>query len=120
MLTGRPDLARQRIRARLILPEGMEAGLIAALAVIAVFLGRDMWIGEPIHTPSVLGTMLVNGLDAARTTRSAPGAAALYNIVHFGAWVALGTGFAFLMRRAENDPIHPASPSLSCPPMSRG
>jgi hypothetical protein len=95
---------RDRIRSQLVLPEGMEAGFAGALVVVGVFLVRDVSIGEPLHTPSVLGALLTGGLEAARDTRSDPGAAALYNAVHFFLWIALGFVGSFLMERAERDP----------------
>jgi hypothetical protein len=49
-----------------MLPEGLEAGLVGAFAVVAVYLMRDVATGEPLNTPSVLGTLLFEGLDAAR------------------------------------------------------
>jgi hypothetical protein len=87
------------LRSPLVLPEGVEAGLIGGLTVAAAFFVRDVWIGEPMHTPSVLGTLLVSGADAARAPFA--GAAALYHTVHFLAWVALGFAGSALMVHAE-------------------
>jgi len=94
---------RERSRPTLILPEWMEAGMLGALTVALVFLCRDMWIGVPLHTPSVMGTLLVDGVEAARTTTSAPGAAALYNGFHFGLWMLIGLAATRAMREAEDD-----------------
>jgi hypothetical protein len=85
----------------LVLPSGIEAGLAGGLAVVAVFLVRDLWIGEPLHTPSVLGTLIFEGLSAARGTTSNPGAAAAYNAVHFALWMLAGFSGSYAMRRAE-------------------
>ena len=90
-----------RLRSPLVLPEGVEAGLIGGLAVAAVFFVRDAWIGEPLHTPSVLGTLLISGADAVRTQAPVAGAAALYHGCHFLAWVALGFAGSALMTHAE-------------------
>lgn len=87
-------------RPKLALPGGLEAGLIGGIVVVAVFLLRDSSLGEPLHTPSVLGTLMLDGLDAARRVRTAPGAAAAYNAVHFAAWVLLGFVGSYLMGRA--------------------
>lgn len=90
-----------RLRSPLALPEGLEAGLIGGLAVAAVFFVRDVWIGDPLHTPSVLGTLLVAGADAVRAQPPIAGAAALYHAFHFLAWVTLGFAGSALMAYAE-------------------
>jgi hypothetical protein len=93
---------RRRLRSPLVMPEGVEAGLLGALTVAAVFLVRDLWIGEPpLHTPSLLGTLLMSGGLAARTQGPVTGAAALYHTFHFLAWVALGFAGSALMAHAE-------------------
>ena len=96
-----PDPAGPPIPPRLALPGGLEAGLVGGMVVVAVFLIRDSSLGVPLHTPSVLGTLMLDGLDAAREVRSAPGAAAAYNAVHFAAWVLLGFVGSYLMGLAE-------------------
>jgi len=95
------EVWRETPRAPLVLPEGIEAGLIGGLAVAGVFLARDAWIGDPMHTPSMLGALLVAGREAARTAAPAAGSAALYHAVHFFAWIALGFAASGLMSRAE-------------------
>ena len=92
---------RETQRAPLVLPEGIEAGLLGGLAVAGVFFARDVWIGDPLRTPSVLGALLVAGGEAARTAAPAAGSAALYHAVHFFAWIALGFAASGLMSRAE-------------------
>jgi hypothetical protein len=98
-----PHPGRDRLRPTLILPEWMEAGMLGAVTVVLAFLIRDAWIGEPLHTPSVMGMLLVEGIEAARHTTSAPGAAALYNGVHFALWMLFGLAAARAMRAAEDD-----------------
>lgn len=78
--------------------------MVGALTVAAVFLARDLWLGEPLHTASVMGVLLLEGVEAARQTSNEPGAAALYNFIHFALWIALGLAAARVMRRAEDDP----------------
>jgi hypothetical protein len=97
------DSRRVPTRSTLVLPEWLEAGLLGGLAVAVVFFVRDSWLGEPLHTASVLGTLLLDGAAAARQTTSAPGAAAIYNAVHFAIWVVLGLLGAQVARRAEDD-----------------
>jgi len=59
------EVWREAPRAPLVLPEGIEAGLIGGLAVAAVFFVRDAWIGDPMQTPSMLGALLVAGAMVA-------------------------------------------------------
>jgi hypothetical protein len=89
------------IEPRPVLPSGIEAGLVAGFTVIAVFLISDMWSGEFLRTPSVLGTLLIDGVESARAVRSAPGAAAAYNFIHFAAWILAGSIGIQLMHRVE-------------------
>jgi hypothetical protein len=84
-----------------VLPSGIEAGLFGGFTVIAVFLIGDMLGGEPLRTPSVLGVLLLEGVEAARGIDSAPGAAAAYNFVHFAAWIVVGSLGTHLMHRVE-------------------
>jgi len=85
------------IRSGLVLPESIEAGLVAATVVVSALLIRDASIGEPLHTPSVLGALLFQGVEAARVVRSDPGLAAAYNLVHYGLWVIGGFAASRLM-----------------------
>lgn len=98
-----PPRGRGGRRVTLVLPEWLEAGFLGGFAVAIVFAARDVSIGQPFHTPSVLGTLLFDGLEAARRVHSAPGAAAAYNVVHFVFWIALALITAQLLRRAEDD-----------------
>jgi len=95
------EVRRGRLRSPLVLPEGIEAGLIGGVSVAAVFLVRDAWIAEPMHTPALLGTLLVSGAAAARSQGPVAGAAAIYHTFHFLAWVALGFAGSALMVHAE-------------------
>jgi hypothetical protein len=110
---GSPFDSKRRIRPRPVLPSGIEAGVISGLAVSAVFLIRDVMAGEPLHTPSVLGTLLFEGLDAARNVRTAPGEAAAYNLVHFAMWLIVGSLGTSLMRLVERSVLSWYTPYLA-------
>ena len=89
------------VGSRPVLPSGIEAGLLGGAAVAIIFLVRDLLAGTPMQTPSVLGTLMLQGPEAARTVTSAAGAAIAYNAVHFAAWVLAGSFGIVLMRQVE-------------------
>jgi len=91
------------IEPRPVLPSGIEAGLVAGLAVAVVFLIHDTVEGAPIRTPSLLGTFFIQGVEAAHNVRFAPGAAIAYNVIHFSTWIAIGSIGAVLMHRVERE-----------------
>lgn len=94
-----------RIRPTLTLPEGLEAGLIGGFGVVVVFLLRDLSLGDhPLQTPSLLGTLLFEGAERARSAEFVPGAAAAYHVIHFTVWVAIGFLGSYLMSLAERSP----------------
>lgn len=94
--------SRERLRSRLVLPEWLEAGLIGALTVAAVFFLRDLWQGEPLRTPALLGVMLLEAVGSSHASDAPRGAAVVYHLVHFAIWIALGLGATRLVRRAED------------------
>jgi hypothetical protein len=93
----------------LALPEGIEVGLIGAFAVVAVYLAHDLTTGDWLYTPTVLGTLLHAGPDAASMVvadpaAAEPGVAALYSFAHFGAWMVAGFVASALMKLAVRRP----------------
>lgn len=88
----------------LVLPEGIEAGLVAGTAVALAFGLRDFALGDWLHTPSVLGVLLFQGVEAARETVSAPAYAAIYHAIHYVAWIVVGFAGSALARAAEREP----------------
>ena len=102
----------------LALPEGVEVGLIGALAVVAVYVAHDLTTGDWLYTPTVLGTLLYAGPDAASMvvadpSAAEPGVAALYSFVHFGAWMIAGFIASALVKLAARRPEMRFLPLLS-------
>jgi hypothetical protein len=98
------DAARPRpgwLQPGLVLPEGLEAGLIGGFVVVLTFWVRDLSMGEPLHTPAVLGTLLIDGLAAARSVQADGEAAVAYNGVHFALWTVLGFLGSWVSARVE-------------------
>ena len=87
--------------ARPVLPSGIEAGLLGGAAVAVTFLARDLLAGTPMQTPSILGTLMLQGPEAAQTVTSAVGPALAYNAVHFAVWILAGSVGIVLMRQVE-------------------
>lgn len=102
-MANSPFTGRLRI-GDMVLPEGAEVGLIGGLAVVVMFLARDLTAGHWLHTPSVLGTLLFYGPEAAREVVSAPGIAAVYNLIHFALWMVMGVVAVAAVKRAEAEP----------------
>ncbi|HEX5066316.1 MAG TPA: hypothetical protein VFY49_09390 [Myxococcota bacterium] len=104
--TASPRGARE---SDLALPEGVEVGLIGGFAVVAVYLVHDLMTSNWLYTPTVLGTLLYSGPDAASMvagdpTTAEPGVAALYHAAHFAAWMIAGFIASWLVKLAERRP----------------
>ena len=84
-----------------VLPTGIEAGLVAGTVVAVAYLIRDVAIGVPLNTPSVLGTFLLEGAEAAKDVQSALGHAIAYHTVHFVLWLIAGGVAGWMMNRIE-------------------
>jgi hypothetical protein len=98
------DAARPRpgwLQPGLVLPEGLEAGLIGGFVVVLTFWVRDVSMGQPLHTPAVLGTLLLDGAVAAQGVQSDATAAVAYNGVHFALWTALGFLGSWITARVQ-------------------
>lgn len=99
-----PPARGRHTESELVLPEGIEAGLVGGTAVVLAFLVRDLLLGDWLHTPSVLGVFLFEGAEAARATVSAPAYAGVYHVVHYAAWIVVGFLGTAVARSAEREP----------------
>lgn len=86
------------------LKEGVAAGLLGALVVAALFLLRDLTLGVPLLTPSVLGQVIIEGVRSPVVDRAVPGAVVGYTLLHLGAFVVFGILLASLARVATTQP----------------
>ncbi|CAN5281801.1 hypothetical protein BH18GEM1_BH18GEM1_02140 [soil metagenome] len=88
-----------------ILAEGFITGIVGAGIVAAWFLLLDSLQREPLWTPSLLGTVIFKGVDAAANhSEIDPGMVAGYTIVHHLAFVAVGIAASFLVSEMERIP----------------
>lgn len=105
---GRADPRGER-ESDLALPEGLEAGLCGGFAVVAVYLIHDLGTSDWLYTPTVLGTLLYSGPDAASMVvadpaAAEPGMAVIYHFLHFALWVIAGFVSAALVKLSERRP----------------
>jgi hypothetical protein len=90
--------------ARRVLQEGLVAGLLGGVLVIAVFTLGDLLFGELLRTPSVLGTLLFEGAEQARAAQPDLQVAIAYNGIHVLVWLVAGVAAAYLVQRVERAP----------------
>lgn len=76
---------------------GLIAGVVGATALALWFLIIDGLTGEPFRTPSFLARLLLGG-DAVEL---AAGQIAIYTLVHYAAFVAVGVAVSWLRERVE-------------------
>lgn len=84
--------------------EGLVAGLLGALAVAVLFLIRDLLLGTPFLTPSVLGQVVLQGATVPVTDHIVPGAVAGYTLVHLIVFFIFGMLLAGAARTATTQP----------------
>lgn len=88
-----------------VLAEGFITGIIGAGIVAAWFLLLDAVQHVPLYTPSLLGTLLFEGADAATNHVDVdPGMVAAYTIVHHIAFILVGIVASFLVTEMERIP----------------
>jgi hypothetical protein len=103
MTKSGPVLHPERRESDLALPEGLEAGIVGGITVVAVYLIPDILSGDWVRTPAVLGGMLL-GIHPDEVPLGSGGLVAIYTLVHFAAWAIAGFAGSALMRMAERDP----------------
>lgn len=83
-----------------VLWDGFIAGALGAVTVAFWFLVADIVGGHPLRTPTVLGTALFEGPEAALAVEHAEQFAVIaYSAVHLAIFVALGTLVAWIAGR---------------------
>ncbi len=77
--------------------EGTDVGIIGGLAVALWFLVLDTIAGRPLHTPSLLGQVVLMGDSTPDTGNIVFGAILLYTAFHFVVFALLGMGLVALV-----------------------
>jgi hypothetical protein len=80
---------------------------IGGSIVALFFLARDLWLGEALFTPSVVGSALFLGIPAEAGSEVRLDMVAAYTAVHFAAFSVLGIAVAFLVHELELHAKHP-------------
>ena len=98
-----------RERTRMIVREGVIAGVIGATAVALWFLVIDTMSGQPLFTPGLLGEALFSVLgpspEGAPRLLDEPMVQLLgYTIFHYAAFVAVGLLAAVVLEVARREP----------------
>lgn len=86
--------------------EGLVAGLIGYATIVFLYAAGNIVAGEWIlHTPAVLGSAILGQPLADRVSASGPAPIFVYNGLHLLAFLGIGFGSAWLMRRIEVHPV---------------
>lgn len=88
-----------------VLWDGFIAGALGALTVALWFLILDLVQGDPLHTPALLGTALLEGAEAAAEMEGAhPDVVAVYSGIHMGLFALFGVAIAWAIRAFKRTP----------------
>lgn len=88
-----------------VMSEGIDVGIIGALAVAVWFLILDTIAGHPFQTPSLLGQVVLFGDASPDTGRVVFGAILVYTAFHFAVFALLGMGLVALVHWGEREPV---------------
>lgn len=77
------------------------AGAIGGATVALFFLARDIAIGAPLATPSMLGSALFLGAEPSWAAEVRLDMVALFSLVHLVMFAMVGALFAFVLGRVE-------------------
>lgn len=97
----------QAIGALDILGDGFFSGAIGAAVVALFFLAVDVIQGAPLHTPSLVGSVVLRGAAASAEMNVDLALVALFSVVHGAAFVAYGVVCAAVLSRLRETPDLP-------------
>ena len=89
---------------RSVLREGVITGVIGAATVALWFLIYDVWRGQPLFTPALLGTAIFYGVGSPLSIGIASGPVIGYSIVHVLAFIGFGIVAACMLMASEREP----------------
>lgn len=85
--------------------EGAVAGVLGGLSVAAWFLIFDIMRGRPLHTPNVLGQVILFGDTSPVTDRLMLGGVVGYTLLHIAVFIAIGLVVTELVHLAVTSPV---------------
>jgi hypothetical protein len=91
-----------------IVYDAFYSGAIGGSIVALFFLFVDLIRAEPLFTPSLMGSVLFGGAEAAAVRGVDLGMVALYSIFHFASFAILGTLASLAVHEVELHSKHPA------------
>lgn len=89
------------------------AGGIGGSIVALFFLALDLWNGQALFTPSLIGSVLFLGSAAESVSEVSLDMVAAFTLVHFAAFGLLGAVIAVAVRELELHSKHPLITGLS-------
>jgi hypothetical protein len=90
-----------------LLFDSFYSGAIGGSAVALCFLALDLLDGQPLFTPSLMGSVLFYGDAAEEVTKVRLDAVAYYSATHIVAFAAVGTLISWLVHGVELRSRHP-------------
>jgi hypothetical protein len=85
-----------------VMNEGVVAGIVGAAILAVWFLICDYATGQPLHTPSLLGSVILGGVGGSAI--SLPMVIG-YTALHLVAFIAFGIAAAILVYGSEREPL---------------
>jgi hypothetical protein len=87
--------------------ESFYSGVLGGSVVALFFLVVDAIGGQPLFTPSLMGSVLFSGASAETVSGVRLDMVAWYSLVHFATFAALGTGMTLLVYEVGLHSRHP-------------
>ncbi len=90
-----------------LLLDSFYTGVLGGSVVAAFFLVLDLLDGQPLFTPSLMGSVLLHGVAAVDVAEVELGAVAYFSLVHVAAFIALGAAVSLIVHEVELHSRHP-------------
>jgi hypothetical protein len=87
--------------------DSLYSGVLGGSAIAAFFLVADLLDGQPLFTPSLIGSVLFHGAAAEDVTGVQFAAVAYFSLLHIAVFAALGAAVSLLVHRVELHSRHP-------------